>query len=108
MESIPALRAIINSPFETTSAPNPLRLISLSISRLQFDFVEKQIIGENDSSSIGTNIVLEDGHSFLLQETYGVGDGVIETTAQNEIFDDLDDTILDFTEKNPFGDAGGT
>ena len=66
------------------------------------------LIGENDSSSIGTNIVLEDGHSFLLQETYGVGDGVIETTAQNEIFDDLDDTILDFTEKNPFGDAGGT
>ena len=66
------------------------------------------LIGENDSSSIGTNIVLEDGHSFLLQETYGVGDGVIETTAQNEIFDDLDDTILDFSENNPFGDAGGT
>ena len=66
------------------------------------------LIGENDSSSVGTNIVLEDGYSFVLQETYAVGDGVIELTAQNEIFDAADDTILDFSESNPFGDAGGT
>ena len=66
------------------------------------------LIGENDSSSVGTNIVLEDGYSFILQETYAVGDGVIEKTAQNEIFDVADDTILDFSENNPFGDAGGT
>jgi hypothetical protein len=66
------------------------------------------LIGENDTSSVGTSFVLEDGHSFLLQETYAVGDGTIEKTAQNEIFDILDDTVLDFTEKNPFGDAGGT
>ena len=66
------------------------------------------LIGENDSSSVGTNIVLEDGYSFVLQETYAVGDGVIELTAQNEIFDAADDTILDFSESNPFGDAGVT
>ena len=66
------------------------------------------LIGENDTSSVGTNIVLEDGYSFVLQETYAVGDGVIETTAQNEIFDAADDNILDFSESNPFGDAGGT
>ena len=66
------------------------------------------LIGENDSSSIGVNVVLEDGYSYLLQETYAVGDGIIEKTAQNEIFDDADDTVLDFTESNPFGDAGGT
>ena len=66
------------------------------------------LIGENDSSSIGVNVVLEDGYSYLLQETYAVGDGTIEKTAQNEIFDAADDTVLDFTESNPFGDAGGT
>ena len=66
------------------------------------------LIGENDSSSIGVNVVLEDGYSYLLQETYAVGDGTIEETAQNELFDAADDTILDFTESNPFGDAGGT
>jgi hypothetical protein len=66
------------------------------------------LIGENDSNSIGVNVVLEDGYSYLLQETYAVGDGTIEKTAQNEIFDAADDTVLDFTESNPFGDAGGT
>ena len=66
------------------------------------------LIGENDSSSIGVNVVLEDGYSYLLQETYAVGDGTIEKTAQNEIFDAADDTVLDFSESNPFGDAGGT
>ena len=65
------------------------------------------ITGEDDSSSVGETIVLEDGHSFLLQQTYIVGD-TTDKTSQNEIFDAADDTILDFTETNPFGDAGGT
>ena len=65
------------------------------------------VTGENDSSGVGTNMLLEDG-SFFLTEEYAVGDGVIDKTAQNELFDDADDTILDFSEKNPFGDAGGT
>ena len=43
---------------------------------------------------------------YIIQEEYVVGDMSRETTAQNELFDQLDDTILDFTEKNPFGDAG--
>ena len=30
------------------------------------------------------------------------------TDAQNELFDQLDDDVLDFSETNPFGDAGGT
>ena len=65
------------------------------------------ITGEDDSSSVGETIVLEVWHSFLLQETYIVGD-TTDKTSQNEIFDAEDDTILDFTETNPFGDAGGT
>ena len=31
-----------------------------------------------------------------------------DAQAQNELFDSLDDTILDFSEKNPFGDAGNS
>ena len=74
------------------------------------------IVGENDSSSVGTNILLErsadTGHGgWLIQEDYIIGSGGANTSsldksAQNELFDELDDTILDFTEKNPFGDAG--
>ena len=42
---IPALSALNNSPFETTSAPTPNFLISLKILKLLFDFTEKQING---------------------------------------------------------------
>jgi len=63
------------------------------------------IVGENDSSSVGESIILENG-SYLLNEEYIVGDMVTDKTAQNELFDLLDDTILDFSERNPFGDAG--
>jgi hypothetical protein len=63
------------------------------------------IIGEDDSTSVGESLLLETGE-WLLQEDYIVGDGVIDKTSQNELFDRLDDTVLDFTESNPFGDAG--
>ena len=76
------------------------------------------IVGENDSSSVGTNILLEHspdtGHGgWLIQEDYIIGSGgantsSVDKSAQNELFDELDDTILDFTEKNPFGDAGSS
>ena len=42
---------------------------------------------------------------YLIQESYIVGDASTDKTAQNELFDTLDDTVLDFTESNPFGDA---
>ena len=60
-----------------------------------------------DPSSYGESILLETGSDeFLISEDYIVGDGVIDKTAQNELFDTLDDTVLDFSEKNPFGDVG--
>ena len=69
------------------------------------------IIGEDDETSIGTSILLENSadtgdDSYLLTEDYIVGDYVQDKTAQNELFDSLDDNVLDFSESNPFGDAG--
>ena len=69
------------------------------------------VVHEDDSSSIGDNILLENAadtgdDSYLIQETYIIGDAVTDKTAQNELFDTLDDTVLDFSESNPFGDAG--
>ena len=69
------------------------------------------IIGEDDSTSVGTSILLENAadsgdDSYLLTEDYIVGDYVQDKTAQNELFDKLDDNVLDFSESNPFGDAG--
>jgi len=70
------------------------------------------IIGEDDSSSVGESILLETGtNDYLLQEEYiigtgGANTGSLDNTAQNELFESLDDDVLDFTESNPFGDAG--
>ena len=75
------------------------------------------VVFEDDSSSVGENIILENAadsgdDAYLLQETYIVGNrdssNVIDKTSQNELFDQLDDNVLDFSESNPFGDAGGT
>jgi hypothetical protein len=65
------------------------------------------IIGEDETDLGGESILLETGgDEYLVQEDYIVGDGVTDKTAQNELFETLDDTILDFSESNPFGDAG--
>ena len=71
------------------------------------------IVGEDDDSSVGTNILLENAadsgdNAYLIQEDYIIGDMSTVKTAQNELFDSLDDDILDFSESNPFGDAGST
>jgi hypothetical protein len=69
------------------------------------------VVHEDDSRSAGNAILLENDadtglKEYLIQESYIVGDASTDKTAQNELFDTLDDTVLDFTESNPFGDAG--
>jgi hypothetical protein len=64
-----------------------------------------------DPASFGESILLENSadsgdNSYLLTEDYILGDYSTDKTAQNELFDQLDDTVLDFSETNPFGDAG--
>jgi len=60
-----------------------------------------------DPSSYGESILLETGGiDFLISEEYYIGDGVVDKTVQNELFDTLDDAVMDFSESNPFGDAG--
>ena len=66
--------------------------------------VDTTIVGAGDDpASFGESLVLENG-GYIISEEYVIGDGVTDKTAQNELFDDLDDTILDFSESNPFGD----
>ena len=69
------------------------------------------IIGENDSTSVGESILLENpadsGDSgYIIQEDYIVGDFSTDKTSQNELFEVQSRTILDFSESNPFGDVG--
>ena len=82
--------------------------ISLDFSDIELsnDITLDQTQINEDPDSFGERLILENG-SFLISEEYIIGDGVTDKTAQNELFDDLDDTVLDFSESNPFGDAGG-
>ena len=110
--------------------------LSVSTAEYQFTLEQPSIVGEvlsldrpftldkttitldstlvaTDPASFGTNILLENAADtgnpeYLIQEDYIVGDGSTDTTAQNELFDSLDDDILDFSENNPFGDAGNS
>ena len=62
---------------------------------------------ENEVGSIQLENAADTGNpEYILQEDYIVGDQSTDTINQNELFDELDDNVLDFSETNPFGDAG--
>ena len=97
---------------EQSSAQN--EEINIQHARSYFGFLLEEtdgdnIIGEDDSTSVGESILLENDadsgdSAYLLTEDYIVGDAVQDKTAQNELFDKLDNSVLDFSESNPFGD----
>ena len=102
--------SISNSDFQfTLERPtiigDPISLTNSDI-ELSNDITLDQTEILEDPLSFGGNLILESG-SFLISEEYIIGDGVTDKTAQNELFETLDDTVLDFSESNPFGDAGG-
>ncbi len=71
------------------------------------------ILGESDTTSVGESILLEQpadsgDDSYLIQEDYIVGDFDEDKTSQNELFEAKSRTVLDFSESNPFGDAGSS
>jgi len=66
-----------------------------------------------DPASFGESLLLENAADtgnpeYLISEDYIDGGSYedAEKINQNELFDELDDTVLDFSETNPFGDAG--
>ena len=63
---------------------------------------------DQDPASFGESILSESGGDeyIISEDVPSLGDGVVDKTAQNELFDVLDDTVLDFSESNPFGDPG--
>jgi hypothetical protein len=90
------IASIIGQPI--TMDINGYTLDSTLITRDQTQVIQ-------DPASYGESLLLESG-SYIISEEYHIGDYVNDKTAQNELFDVLDDTVMDFSEKNPFGDAG--
>ena len=67
-------------------------------------FQNDEIIRGQTSSASATISELEEENHYLINEDFKID--TIDEQAQNELFENLDDTILDFSESNPFGDAG--
>jgi hypothetical protein len=69
------------------------------------DMLSHQFTLEDGTGSLALeNSVEGAATSYIILETYNVA--TIDENSQNDDFELADDNILDFTEKNPFGDAG--
>jgi len=69
------------------------------------DQLSHQLTLEDGSGSmILENAVEGAAASYIILETYNIA--TIDENSQNDDFELADDNILDFTESNPFGDAG--
>jgi hypothetical protein len=60
--------------------------------------------GTGTGSLILENVVEGASSSYIILETFNIA--TIDENSMNDDFELLDDNILDFTESNPFGDAG--
>ena len=63
---------------------------------------------ESSTMTTSAGSLVSESGDYLIQESYIIGDMSTDKTSQNELFDTLDDTVLDFSELNPFGDVGRT
>ena len=74
---------------------------------LTTDARQYQITLENEVGSVLLENAADTGQpQYLISEDYIIGDGDTDKTTQNELFETLDDSVLDFSETNPFGDVG--
>ena len=80
--------------------------------RIRYEISSDEIVAleDSDMTTSAGSLLAEDG-DYIIQETYIVGDGAssstnLSTDSQNELFETADNTVLDFSESNPFGDVG--
>ena len=101
--------SVASSEFQFTLERSSLVGIAVTLDFGDFDLSSSLTLDNTsiteDPASYGESILLETG-SYIITEEFMIGDGVTDKTAQNELFDTLDDTVLDFSESNPFGDVG--
>ena len=67
------------------------------------------VLETSDMTTSAGSILSEEG-DFIIQESYILGDmsSSGDASAQNELFDTADDSVIDFSESNPFGDVGSS
>ena len=105
--NLPALTGIKIDGIEV--AKDVKKRVSSAVTELKSEGITPCIatilVGENPASET----YVRNKHKACAEVGIETKDHKLSTNvSQNELFDSLDDDILDFSESNPFGDAGGT
>jgi len=84
-----------------------IRLINSNTFHFEYitgTFAKDEVITSRNNGFTATITEIKEENHYLINEEYNVD--TIDEKSQIEDFENLDNTILDFSESNPFGDAG--
>tara|TARA_B100000287_G_scaffold276337_1_gene260290 strand:- start:1159 stop:2136 length:978 start_codon:yes stop_codon:yes gene_type:complete len=105
--------SVSSSEFQFTLESN-----TATVNAVQLEENIGRIIHENESDELvayedsdmttSAGSLLSETGEYMIQESYIIGDMSSDKTSQNELFDSVDDSVLDFSESNPFGDVGSS
>ena len=113
IDAIEDALTVASSEFQFTLESNTATVNAVqlepNIGRIIHENESDELVAHEDSdmTTSAGSLISETGE-YLIQESYILGDGSSDKSAQNELFDSVDDTILDFSESNPFGDVGSS
>ena len=111
IDAIEDALTVASSEFQFTLESNTATVNAVqlepNIGRIIHETESDELVAHEDSdmTTSAGSLISETGE-YLIQESYIVGDMSSDKNSQNELFDSIDDTILDFSESNPFGDVG--
>ena len=111
IDAIEDALSVSSSDFQFTLESNTATVNAVqlepNIGRIIHENETDELVAQEDSDMTTTaGSLLSETGEYLIQESYIIGDMSSDKSSQNELFDSVDDTIIDFSESNPFGDVG--
>jgi len=113
IDAIEDALTVASSEFQFTLESNTATVNAVqlepNIGRIIHETESDELVAHEDSdmTTSAGSLISETGE-YLIQESYIIGDMSSDKNSQNELFDSIDDTVLDFSESNPFGDVGSS
>ena len=113
IDAIEDALSVSSSEFQFTLESNTATVNAVqlepNIGRIIHENETDELVAQEDSDMTTTaGSLLSETGEYLIQESYIIGDMSSDQSSQNELFDSADDTVIDFSESNPFGDVGSS
>ena len=105
--------SVSSSEFQFTLESNTATVNAVqleeNIGRILHENESDELVAYEDSDmTTSAGSLLSETGEYIIQESYIIGDMSSDKTSQNELFDSVDDSVLDFSESNPFVDVGSS